>query len=206
MALYADGTQFQGQVVISVIPAAASQYFNDLGNYGSETITAIDFLRDRGVVNGTGNGRFAPGDSIRRGDFSLMLWRAFQFENSGAPGSFADVPSSAYYASAVNTLSGLRIVNGTGSNRFQPNSTISRQDAAVMIQRTLQAAGMTADDGSLSALNAYSDGNQVSGYAQTAMACLIQQGLLRTGDGRLNPKANLTRADMAVLLHRAMTR
>ena len=50
------------------------------------------------------------------------------------------------------------------------------------------------------------DGNQVSGYAQTAMACLIQQGLLRTGDGRLNPKANLTRADMAVLLHRAMTR
>ena len=206
MALYADGTQFQGQVVISVIPAAASHYFNDLGNYGSETITAIDFLRDRGVVNGTGNGRFAPGDSIRRGDFSLMLWRAFQFENSGAPGSFADVPSSAYYASAVNTLSGLRIVNGTGSNRFQPNSTISRQDAAVMIQRTLQAAGMTADDGSLSALNAYSDGNQVSGYAQTAMACLIQQGLLRTGDGRLNPKANLTRADMAVLLHRAMTR
>ena len=206
MALYADGTQFQGQVVISVIPAAASQYFNDLGSYGSETITAIDFLYDRGVVNGTGNGRFAPGDSIRRGDFSLMLWRAFQFENSGAPGSFADVPSSAYYASAVNTLSGLRIVNGTGSNRFQPNSTISRQDAAVMIQRTLQAAGMTADDGSLSALNAYSDGNQVSGYAQTAMACLIQQGLLRTGDGRLNPKANLTRADMAVLLHRAMTR
>ena len=206
MALYADGTQFQGQVVISVIPAAASQYFNDLGNYGSETITAIDFLSDRGVVNGTGNGRFAPGDSIRRGDFSLMLWRAFQFENSGAPGSFADVPSSAYYASAVNTLSGLRIVNGTGSNRFQPNSTISRQDAAVMIQRTLQAAGMTADDGNLSALNAYSDGNQVSGYAQTAMACLIQQGLLRTSDGRLNPKANLTRADMAVLLHRAMTR
>lgn len=205
-ALYADGTQFQGQVVISVIPAAASQYFNDLGSYGSETITAIDFLYDRGVVNGTGNGRFAPGDSIRRGDFSLMLWRAFQFENSGAPGSFADVPSSAYYASAVNTLSGLRIVNGTGSNRFQPNSTISRQDAAVMIQRTLQAAGMTADDGNLSALNAYSDGNQVSGYAQTAMACLIQQGLLRTGDGRLNPKANLTRADMAVLLHRAMTR
>ena len=205
-ALYADGTQFQGQVVISVIPAAASQYFNDLGSYGSETITAIDFLYDRGVVNGTGNGRFAPGDSIRRGDFSLMLWRAFQFENSGAPGSFADVPSSAYYASAVNTLSGLRIVNGTGSNRFQPNSTISRQDAAVMIQRTLQAAGMTADDGNLSALNAYSDGNQVSGYAQTAMACLIQQGLLRTSDGRLNPKANLTRADMAVLLHRAMTR
>lgn len=205
-ALYADGSQFQGQVVISVVPAAASQYFNDLTGYGSETITAIDFLRDRGVVNGTGNGRYSPGDSIRRGDFSLMLWRAFQFESGGAEGSFTDVPSSAYYASAVNTLSGLRIVNGTGSNQFRPNSTISRQDAAVMIQRTLQAAGMTADDGSLSALNAYSDSGEVSGYAQTALACLIQQGLLRTSDGRLNPRADLTRADMAVLLHRAMTR
>ena len=206
-AVYADGTQFQGQVVVTVVPAAASQYFNDLTGHTAETITAIDFLCNRGVTNGTGNGRYAPGDSIRRGDFSLMLWRAFQFESGGAAsGAFTDVPDSAYYAAAVNTLSSLQIVNGTGSNQFQPNSTISRQDAAVMIQRTLQAAGMTADDGDLYALNAFSDGGEVSGYARTALACLIQQGLLRTSDGQLNPKANLTRADMAVLLHRAMTR
>lgn len=206
-AVYADGTQFQGQVVVTVVPAAASQYFNDLTGHTAETITAIDFLCDRGVTTGTGNGRYAPGDSIRRGDFSLMLWRAFQFESGGAAsGAFTDVPDSAYYAAAVNTLSSLQIVNGTGSNQFQPNSTISRQDAAVMIQRTLQAAGMTADDGDLYALNAFSDGGEVSGYARTALACLIQQGLLRTSDGQLNPKANLTRADMAVLLHRAMTR
>lgn len=205
-AVYGDGTQFQGQVVITVVPAAASQYFNDLGACTSETITAIDFLRERDVVNGTGNGRFAPGESIRRGDFSLMLWRAFQFEGGNAEKAFSDVSNGDYYAVAVNTLSSLRIVNGTGSNRFQPNSSISRQDAAVMIQRTLQAAGMTADDGDLSALNAFSDGGEVSNYARTALACLIQQGLLRTSDGQLNPKADLTRADMAVLLHRAMTR
>ena len=38
-----------------------------------------------------------------------------------------------------------------------------------------------------------------------AVAGLAQLGLLPTRNSRLSPKANLTRADMALLLHRAMT-
>lgn len=45
----------------------------------------------------------------------------------------------------------------------------------------------------------------MNSYAQGAVAGLLQLGLLPVSGNQLSPRADLTRADMAVLLHRAMT-
>ena len=157
--------------------------------------------------NGMTATEYGPDQPIRRGDFCLMLCRAFQFDaSSGSARFFRDVPSNVYYAEAVNILSALGIVNGTGNNYFQPNTSISRQDAALMVQRTLQAANMPAENGTAQQLNAFADGGQVSGYAQGAVSGLVQMGLFPTIGNRIAPQEALTRADMAVLLHRTMTR
>ena len=52
----------------------------------------------------------------------------------------------------------------------------------------------------------HSDWRSVSAYAVTPMATLVQNGLL-TGDGqgKLLPTKTMTRAEMAVLLARALT-
>lgn len=205
-ATNSDGTQFRGEISITVDASASSMYFKDLAGCSEEAVTSIDFLRSRGVVNGTGDDNYSPGLAIRRGDFCLMLYRAFQFNANGAASLFTDVPDSAYYAQAVRVLRSVGVVKGTGSNRFEPDSNISRQDAAVMVQRALQAANLSAPDASASQLMVYSDGGDVALYAQGAVACLIRQEMLPTTWTRLWPASALTRADMAVLLHRAMTR
>lgn len=199
-----DGTSYTGRLEITVQAPSVSASFTDLTGYSAQTKAAVDYLSSQGIVNGMQPGVYGPGLSIRRGDFCLMLYRAFRFDRGGTILSFADVPQDAYYAEAVNILSSLGIVNGTGTNRFQPNANISRQDAALMVQRTLRAAGMTADvPGQLS----HADANQVTGYAQGAVTSLVQLSIYPTTDtGRLNPKGDLTRSDMAVLLHRTMTR
>lgn len=205
-ATNADGSDYSGNLRITVERSGSSAHFRDLAEAGAQTISAADFLYDLGVVNGMSPGQYGPGLSIRRGDFCLMLCRAFRFDTgSGSSRFFTDVPASAYYADAVNTLSALGIVNGTGNNRFMPSSSISRQDAALMVQRTLTAAGMDPGSGSAKDLNAYADGSQVGSYAQGAVAGLLQLGLLPVSGNQLSPRSDLTRGDMAVLLHRAMT-
>ena len=200
-----DGTQFTGQISIIVDSTTTSSHFIDLGSCSSEAMASIDFLYSRRVVNGTGDDKYSPELPIRRGDFCLMIYRAFQFSADGAVSLFTDVADDAYYAQAIRVLRSQGIVDGVGNNRFQPNANISRQDAALMVQRTLRAAGMSAADGSSSLLSAYSDGDKVSNYAQGAMACLIQGDMLPSSWSRLWPTNALTRADMAVLLHRAIT-
>ena len=149
--------------------------------------------------------RYGPSRAIKRGDFALMLCKAFDLSSSHVGSGFADVPNTAYYANAVGTLKDLGVVSGDG-RRFRPNDSVTRQDAMVMLQKAMQSAGWTLYDGSASSLNSFRDGSRTSGYAQGAVSCMVQMGIL-SGDskGNLNPRGTLNRAEMAVVLHKAMT-
>lgn len=200
-----DGSQSTGSFQITVAQPEQSARFDDLGGASAQTRSAVDFLASLEVVGGTAPRQYEPGASILRADFCVMLSRAFKFNVGGSTQGFSDVPGDAYYAQAVNDLYTLGIVGGVGGGRFDPNASLSRQDAALMVQRTLRIAGMTANDGNAAALASYRDRGQVSDYARGAVSGLVQMGLLPTSNGRLSPRADLTRGDMAILLHRAMT-
>lgn len=202
----ADGTTSTGSIEITVALPGASVSFDDLGSCSSQTVAAIDYLASQSVVNGTSLRRYEPGASIRRGDFCLMLSRAFRFNVGGASRGFTDVSADAYYAQAINEMYSLGIVNGVGGGRFQPEATISRQDAAVMVCRALEKAGMAVPGGSAqAALANYRDRNRVDSYAQEALGNLVRAGLFPVSGNQLSPQTAITRADMALLLHRAMT-
>lgn len=205
----AGGDQVSGTVEIAVsnggsgginIPAVSS--FSDMANYSWAT-TAVEYLSQTGVVNGIGNGRFGPEQTIQRCDFTLMLCRAFRFDMIGG-NSFPDIPAGSYYGSAVTTAKSLGIV--TGSNGlFMPTSALSRQDAMLMLKRAMVAAGWSVPSGAEGSLSRFSDGAQVSGYARDAVASMVQMGVV-TGDGanRLKPWEPISRAEMAVILYRVL--
>lgn len=197
------GASYSGTVVITVTSNAKSSSFNDMGNY-SWANSAVEYLYANGVVVGTGNSRFSPGASITRGSFMLMLNRAFKFTASGGAG-FADVPAGSVYADAVKIAQSLGIAQGNGSN-FYPNRPLSRQQAAVFLARAMRADGWTFTAGTRSELSAYSDRSAVSDYAVGDLAAMVRLGVFQGGsNGKLNPQSPLTRAQMAVILCRAIT-
>ena len=52
----------------------------------------------------------------------------------------------------------------------------------------------------------YADGWAVADYAKNAMALMIEYGMISGDDqNKLNPSANTTRAEMAVILTNALT-
>ena len=78
-----------------------------LTNY-AWAVSSIDRLYELGVVTGTGGGRYSPQNSISRGDFMLMLDRAFDFADVSGTG-FTDVPAGSYYATAIASAKALGI-------------------------------------------------------------------------------------------------
>lgn len=68
-----------------------------------------------------------------------------------------------------------------------------------------EQASISAPDDNAAALAGYSDQGRVADYVRGAVGGLVQLGLLPVSNNRLSPAADLTRADMALLLHRAMT-
>ncbi len=201
-----DRTAFDGEVVIRVAAAAStagSSYFNDMRNH-SWAVSAVDYLYEKGVVNGVGNGGFGPGQRVLRRDFVVMLCRAFNFY-SYSTYSFDDVPTNAYYSQSIAAAKELGVVGGSGG-KFMPNGQLTRQDAMVMIKNALDAARWRVGTASTNVLNRFPDGGSVANYAQDAVSTLVQLGAVGgDGNGRLNPRSTITRAEVAVILHYIMT-
>ncbi len=200
-----NGSTFEGEVIITITPAYSSAYFNDMSGYNDQQRAAVDYLYESGITTGVGGGRYGPTSSITRGDFALMVYKAFGLSTASSSGRFSDVPSSAYYAQAVNALASLGIVSGVGGGRFGPNNRVTREDALIMVRQAMRAVGWSASDGYSSTLSAYSDGNTVSEYAKGAVSFALQMGYLPVSNGRVAPREQLTRVDMAQILHRVLT-
>ncbi|MBQ2697235.1 MAG: S-layer homology domain-containing protein, partial [Clostridia bacterium] len=204
-AVDALGTTTASTVTITVDTAAGTSHFGDTG-WHTWAEPAIEFLYRYNIVQGTGDNSFGPGISIRRGDFVLMLHRAFDFGDAGTY-SFADVPMDSYYAAAIAAAQERGVVKGDDLGSFRPQNTMTRQDAMVMLYRAMNAAGSPIPMASASVLSGYQDSAAVSDYATEAVSAMVAQGIV-TGDtdGRLNPHMLITRAEMAMILYRALTR
>ena len=199
------GASYQGVVQITVTPPASAPRFSDMGNYGWAA-PGVEFLARYGITTGTGTGAtFSPAGQLTRCDYLLMLVRTFGFTAAGTD-NFSDVPAGSYYASALATAKALGIAQAEAGNTFRPTAPVTREDAMVFLYRAMQKAGRGISSARDGFLTRFPDGAAVSAAAQPAVAAMAQAGVIK-GDqvGRLNPQGTLTRAEMAVILHRGLT-
>ncbi len=202
LRLYWDGGELADLVSLTVCdaPEEPETVFTDLAGY-DWAVEAAEGLYARGVVRGDGTGRFLPGENLRRGDFVLMLARAFDLRSEETDPGFADVDKNAYYAPALAAARALGIARGDG-DKFYPHAPITRQEALTLLHRALTAGGKELSG--RDALDGFADAGSVADWAADAIAALAAAGVVR-GDGtHLNPAAPITRAEMAAALWRAV--
>ncbi|MBR6812311.1 MAG: S-layer homology domain-containing protein [Oscillospiraceae bacterium] len=203
-----NGNWFVGTVRINVISKTASSVFSDVSGSYKWAADSIDFLYSNGVTTGVTATNYQPKNNIKRGDFVLMLYRAFDLSRydayAASTANFTDVKSTDYYANAIRVARYLEIAKGNGKT-FSPESTITREEAMALIYRTLEKVDWTLSRESDTAYSSFKDTASVSSYAVSCMQYFVKTGVVVGSGGKLNPKAAISRAEMAVTLHRVLT-
>ena len=200
-----QGGTFSGNVTIDLYNSYCATPFYDVDSGWDWARPSVEFLRYAGISNGYSDGSFRPSRSISRGEFTLMVCRAFGFDTSARVSSFPDVPADSPYAGAVAAARSMGIVEGSGG-RFNPTSPITRQSAMTMICRAMRFAGKRVPATTSSALSAFVDQTQISSYARDSVAALVQLGVVQgNANMRIDPRRSISRAEMAVILHRVLT-
>lgn len=199
-----DGSeQVSGKIVLNVARSTTTQTFNDMGRHGW-AVDAVEFLYRNKTVEGVGGGRYNPTGLISKGDFTLMLVRAFGFKDVGSV-RYTDVPEDSYYAQAIKTATLLGIAAGSGG-KFEPDRPLTRQEAMKMIYLSLRADGNPLNNGLTADLTVFRDNGQIDPDAREAIGALMLLGVVQgNGDGTLNPRGTLNRAETASLMHALMT-
>ena len=102
----------------------------------------VSIAKKLNIVSGIGDNLFGVGADITRQDMAVMIYNAMcknGYTTSGAENNFADKDLCAAYANeAISELSSIGIINGVGDNNFDPKSTATRAQAAVIINRALK--------------------------------------------------------------------
>lgn len=161
---------------------------------------AIIGLYNKDIVAGAGDGYFRPNSTITRAEFVQMVVKAFGFGMKGDAANFADVTSADWFSKAVQVAYTNGVVNGTSATTFSPNANITRQDMMVILTNAAEASGKN-----LTAGNAvFADSNNISAYAQDAVAKMTGSKVVYGVDGNVNPLANATRAEAAAMLARLL--
>ena len=127
-----------------------------------------------------------------------MILGVFGIEANGNSAGFEDVTSGDWYAPYVNTAYELGIVTGVSDTYFGANEKITRQDAAVIIQRACKSAEKSLEKVNEAAV--FDDAEDISEYAVEAINELTEADILHGSDNKFNPRNNCTRAEAAVML------
>ena len=172
--------------------------FVDLGNHAWAK-DAINALAEDGIIKGTSETTFSPGNNITRADFAILLVRAFGLSSDNTE-NFADVSESDYFAKELAIARNCGIVNGIGDNKYAPRNTITRQDMMVIVYRAMRKLGVELESGEIG----YGDFTSVSDYAKEAVSALITAGLINGKNGLIAPNDYTTRAEVAVLIKRIL--
>lgn len=174
--------------------------FNDIADY-SWAKEQIEAMASKGIINGTTESTFNPGDNISRADFTMLLVKALGL-SSKAASNFADVTKADYFYEAVGTAKVLSLANGSGNNMFNPNEQISRQDMIVLAARAMRMVNKLKSAGNGTDLDKFTDHSEVADYAVGEVAAMTGEGLVTGSNNAINPLGNATRAEAAVLIYR----
>ncbi len=182
--------------------------FTDMPAPGNWAHGGIDFAVSHGLFAGTSATTFSPDDSMTRAMLVAVLWRLDGRPECAAEASFADVADGAWYADAVRWATAQGIVAGVGHGRFDPAGKITREQMAAILYR--YAAWKGYDTAARADLQTFPDAGSVSAWAREAMAWSNAAGLIsgtQTGGAALlDPAGHATRAQVAAILQRFVTR
>ncbi len=166
---------------------------------------AVEYCYENNIVSGISPTEFGRDAQIRRGDFILMIYNAMGKPIPAGHADFTDVSPDDYYYDALSWGQPIGLASGTGNGAYSPNAPVTREQAFTILRKALPLMGHNCPDGDLSILNQFDDQDQISDYARPHAATLVSQGIVGGKGTGIDPQGRLTRAEMAVILHKAMT-
>lgn len=160
----------------------------------------VAFVYENGLFSGTDSRSFSPNASMTRAMLVTVLYRLEGEPTVTGRSSFTDVRSGAYYEKAVIWAAANGIVTGTDSTSFSPDAKVTREQLAAILYRYAQYRKLDTD--ASAKLNSFTDADSVSAYASEALGWAVSESLINGASGKLMPKGDATRAQVAAILHR----
>ncbi|MDL2273567.1 S-layer homology domain-containing protein [Oscillospiraceae bacterium OttesenSCG-928-G22] len=160
----------------------------------------VQYVEENGLMTGTSADKFDPEKPMTRGMLVTVLFRMAGSPEPKSGSNFEDLTQD-WYAKAVAWASENGIVGGYDAETFGPDDNITREQAAVILERYMAFAKIniaTTDE-----YRIFADEDDISDYAKNAIQLMNKLGIMNgVGENTINPQGDASRAEVAAMLHR----
>ena len=184
-------------LVLGLLPAAGaaalstSPTFSDMpDNWATE---ALESAVANGLLVGD-DGKIMPDSPLTRAQMATIIARAFGATKEGDISEYADVKSTDWFAGSMAKAYKMGVMQDY-AGKMEPNSNISREQAFVVLARALKLEPASVLSKS------FEDEGEISDWAKGEVYALVNAGYIQGSNGKLNPKANISRAEFAQMMH-----
>lgn len=155
---------------------------------GSWYADAVNYVSEKGLMNGTSKNSFSPNATTTRGMIVTILARVEGVNTNGTP----------WYAAGQKWAMDNGISDGTNMT-----GEVTREQLAAILYRYAKLKGY--DTSKSNKLDSYKDADKVSSWAVEAMRWANAEGLINgKSNSMLDPQGKATRAETAAILMRFM--
>ena len=176
-----------------------AKWSND--NYGPDDTGVSSWLETdehNAFLSGYPDGSFQADKNMTRAEVAQMFYSLLLDKDVKITKSFSDVPTDAWYAKAVNTLSSLGMLGGYPDGTFRPDAPITRAEFAAI------ALAFAYDPASASC--SYTDVNANAWYYTYVAQATTYGWIGGYPDGSFRPNNSITRAEVAVIVNNMLGR
>ena len=180
--------------------------FADITNHANKT--AIEELAARGIITGYNATSFGPNDTMTRAQFATIVVRGLGLPLMNT-NTFTDVKAGSWYAPYVGTAYSYGIVNGRTATSFDPEGTITRQEAAAMVARAAKLCGMDTELETYEILNVlaqFGDYMSIGEWARESMSFCYGEDILDQSDWNVEPNRAILRCEIAQMLYNMLVK
>lgn len=194
-------------MTVSLLPgtalAAKTEDFTDVSK-NDWFYKYVDFVADEKYFVGTSETTFSPEMPMTRAMFVVVLaaLEGVKVDNNVAP--FADVSAGTWYSGAVKWAADNGVVAGVGGGKFAPDTAISREQMAVMMNAYVDwhSEKHGEDHREKAQVESFGDADDVSSWAVKGVENCRGWGLIAGApDGNFYPQNIATRAEVATVIY-----
>ena len=181
---------------------ASAATFTDMPN--DWTTSAIENAVANGLLSGYEDNTVRPDNNIKRSEMAAIITRACKVTKKGDISAFTDVAADAWYHDAMAQAYEMGAFSGDG-NKMNPENNITFQECFTVLANVFELypsyTGIKPNRVyDTSALNTFSDTADVADWAKPYVAGVVINGGWNGIEGKLTPKAFITRAQFSVVM------
>ncbi len=195
---------------------AAISAKHTFANTPSWVQTPANILGSRLILSNINGSDLNASQAISRSETVTIMSKTLGIlaDTNGASPFFDMISTDSYFASVMSAVSH-KLISGYPDGTFKPASTLTRAEAMTIVARALRfmngksvsaSPDMTLSEAN-SILSKFTDGATVDNWAKIDIAECVQAGVVNgDNNGRLNPKSNVTRAELIQLMYNILNK